>query len=296
MEVTYLIQSFANSFLDTFFLLVTKLSETEVLVFIIGVTYWCTDNKFGRPYFAAISFNMGMNAMLKNIFRIPRIFNSDYPKVRVVDAAVKTATGYSFPSGHTQFATVVYGVIGTYKKGIIRIACYLIILLVGISRIYLGVHTVYDVIFAFAVGIISSLLCMKYFEKLIKINPWIAMVFAIPALLGIVFVDPGADGDTFQTAGMVTGVFLGIVIDEKYINFDYRASFKNQILKVAIGLAVALALHKGLKIVTYLIASDGTCFIWFLTFARYFLIGLWITAGFPALSKKMFKLNADVKI
>lgn len=289
MAVTYFLQRFANPALDSFFLLATQLAEEVVLILIIGITYWCTDKRFARPYLSAIACNMGVNAFFKNIFRVPRLFHSEFPKVRVVDAAVTKATGYSFPSGHTQFATAVYGGLGAYKKGVLRLLLFFVVLLVGVSRIYLGVHTVYDVLFALAAGILSTLFCMRYYERLIAKNIWFSMLFALPAVLCMLLVDPSAEGDTFQTAGLVTGVFLGIVLDEKYIHYDTKTTFARQFVKVVIGIAAALFLQNGLKFLFFLFAAEDSVLYWFLTFVRYFLIGTWVTAGLPFLAKKFRK-------
>lgn len=85
-------------------------------------------------------------------------------------------SGFSFPSGHAYLSTIVYGYmiylisknyIGKYKK-IYTSLLILLVILIGISRIYLGVHYATDIIFGHALGLLSILLFITYLEKLKK--------------------------------------------------------------------------------------------------------------------------------
>ena len=79
--------------------------------------------------------------------------------------------GYSFPSGHTFTSVTFYGIIAyiiyknvksTFLKWTLIVACILLILLVGFSRVYLRLHYASDVIAAFCLGLIWLLLA-KWF-------------------------------------------------------------------------------------------------------------------------------------
>ncbi|MBE6903605.1 MAG: phosphatase PAP2 family protein [Ruminococcaceae bacterium] len=291
MEVTYFLQSFANEYLDFFFLNITKLSETMLVIVLLGFIYWCTDKKFAYPFAASVTFSLATNNMFKNIFKIERPFNLNDPKLRVVEEAVPAATGYSFPSGHTQLATVVYGTLGFHLKRIFKFLCFAAVILVGISRIYLGVHTVYDVVFALIIGSASSAFVMFTYNKFVSKSPWLILIYTLPAFLCVAFLDTSFLGDTFKTFGISFGAFLGMAINEKYIDFDSKGSVKKQVLKMVLGIAVALIIQGGLKAVFSLIATTGAI-SHILVCIRYFLIGFWIAAGFPFVIKKYLK-NID---
>lgn len=101
-----------------------------------------------------------LNRLLKYLFHRPRPFFDD---------PILTLTSYSFPSGHTMLATVLYGVIAAYfvtnarrwqQRALILISAGLLILLVGFSRIYLGAHYLSDVLAAFAEGFAWLSLCL----------------------------------------------------------------------------------------------------------------------------------------
>jgi undecaprenyl-diphosphatase len=103
---------------------------------------------------------MLLNKILKYAFQRPRPHFDD-PLVSL--------TSYSFPSGHTMTATVLYGVLAAYfftntedwrrRVAIILVAGFLIVL-VAFSRVYLGAHYLSDVLGAMAEGMAWLALCL----------------------------------------------------------------------------------------------------------------------------------------
>ena len=103
---------------------------------------------------------MGLNRLLKYSFQRPR------PSL---DDPILSLTGYSFPSGHTMAATVLYGVLAAFLvtkikawqwRALILGVAGCLILLVGFSRIYLGAHYLSDVVAAMAEGLAWLSLCL----------------------------------------------------------------------------------------------------------------------------------------
>jgi membrane-associated phospholipid phosphatase len=101
-----------------------------------------------------------LNRLLKYAFHRPRPFFND-PLLKL--------TSYSFPSGHTMTATVLYGVLAAYffttttdlrARVLIVFSASLLILLVGLSRMYLGAHYLSDVLGAMAEGLAWLSLCL----------------------------------------------------------------------------------------------------------------------------------------
>jgi undecaprenyl-diphosphatase len=82
---------------------------------------------------------------------------------------IVTLSSYSFPSGHALASTVFYGTLAAYlvprvksagQRPAILAAAFLMVILVGLSRIYLGVHFLSDVLAAVAEGLAWLALCM----------------------------------------------------------------------------------------------------------------------------------------
>jgi len=109
---------------------------------------------------SAVLGGMLLNRFLKLIFHRPRPYFED---------PILTLTSFSFPSGHTIIATVLYGVMAAYfiaqtrssrRRVLITLAAGLMIALVGFSRIYLGAHYLTDVLAAMAEGLAWLSLCL----------------------------------------------------------------------------------------------------------------------------------------
>lgn len=121
-------------------------------------------------WLAAVAASVGggalLNRLLKYAFQRPRPHFDD-PILRL--------TSYSFPSGHTMAATVLYGIIAAYLfaktpdwrwRVLIILSASLLIALVGFSRIYLGAHYLSDVLAAMAEGLAWMSLCLTLFDYL----------------------------------------------------------------------------------------------------------------------------------
>ena len=121
--------------------------------------YWLT------AVWLSVFGGMLLNVQLKIVFQRARPSFSD---------PVISLTGYSFPSGHTMAATVLYTVVAAYLLSQIRrgparllviIAAAVLIIIVGFSRIYLGAHYLSDVLGAIAEGLAWSSLCLTLFHS-----------------------------------------------------------------------------------------------------------------------------------
>ena len=138
---------------------------STIAVFILFLVYWCMDRKTGR--FGLLCFSLGqfMNQTCKAIFCIPRPWIRN-EAIHPSEHAIESASGYSFPSGHSQTAMSSYGALivnGNYGR-VIRMILMICILLVGLSRNYLGVHTPQDVLAGFGMGILSIVI-VAYIQK-----------------------------------------------------------------------------------------------------------------------------------
>ena len=145
--------SWRNEFLTTFFTVFTFLGGTTVLtmgsVFIGVMALWLCRNIF-LPFFIAI----GGSALCTHLTKL--LFERTRP-----EAGLITETSFSFPSGHTANSTAFYGFLAFLlflrlsrkrQKIILLIGITLFLLLMGLSRIYLGVHFTSDVLGGYLMG------------------------------------------------------------------------------------------------------------------------------------------------
>lgn len=283
MEFLTFLQSIRTSVGDALMSLITHFGE-ETLFMAIGLIFlWCVDKK--RGYYILFTGFIGtvFIQFLKITFRIPRPWVQD-PNFQIVESARLEATGYSFPSGHTQCATTLYGGIARSERKYKWLMWSSIALcaLIAFSRMYLGVHTPLDVLVALAIGIALVLVLHPLMMKPHK-NPWIMY-----ATLGVIFlvtlgnllyvelfrfpadVDPENMESALENAWKLFGVVVGMCIiypiDEKFIRYKTDAVWWAQILKLAGGLGIVILVKSLLKspLNALLGASVGNCVRYFI--------------------------------
>lgn len=263
MELLYALESIRTPFLDKLMGLVTNLGGEAVFIVAAIVVFWCLSKSCGY-YMMTVGFaGTIINQFLKLWFRIPRPWVKD-PNFTIVESARAEATGYSFPSGHTQNAFAVFGAPARFfKNTALRIVFIFLIALTAFSRMYVGVHTPLDVGVSLIVGTILVFVIYPFFRDMDKSPKKVYIIFGIFIVLAAAFVafvelyDFPADIDAenyasgLKNAYMILfcaiGLMLTFFIDTKYVRFHTQAVWWAQIIKVVVGLAILLALKSVLK-------------------------------------------------
>lgn len=276
IEIIKFIQSMISPFWDTVFQIVTITGEEPFYILVAAIIFWCVNKKFGYKLGFALLTSTIVNSALKDAMNLSRPIGT--PGIRSL--RVETATGQSFPSGHTQGAATLWiSAIIQVRKRWMYITGSVAILLVGCSRLYLGVHWPIDVIGGIVIGtawVFISNYIFDYAETTKK--TWILMIIVVPMLIGMLFF---REKTYYTIAGTVFAFFIGYILESKYVKFDVRASKLKQVIKLVFGLSILIILKGTLKkILPINIFAD---------FFRYFLIGLWITLGAPYIFKRFIK-------
>jgi len=263
MSLLYWLESIRNPVLDGFFSLITRLGDETMFIVAAIVVFWCFSKKIGYYIMAAGVCGTVVNQTLKITCRVPRPWVKD-SSFTIVESAREAATGYSFPSGHTQNGVVVWGGIARVaKKTWLRIVGIVLAVLVGLSRMYLGVHTPADVSVAAACGLALIFGLYSVFDKSDEKPQYITYVFAAIAALALaaaLYVElrvwpADIDGHNLASAiknsytmlGCALGALIAAPIERKYVRFETKAPWWAQILKVAVGFGLMMALKGGLK-------------------------------------------------
>lgn len=300
MAFLHFLENLRNPVLDVFFSTVTHLGEETFFILLGLIFFWCINKKEGY-YLLSIGFiGTVLNQFLKLLFRIPRPWVKD-KSFTIVESARAEATGYSFPSGHTQSSVGVFGGIARYNKSFVgKVICITICVLVPLSRMYLGVHTPADVLVSFciALALIFGLypLIHKCFDNLKAMRTLLIsmIVLSVGLLLYVYFYNFPSDIDVknlesgmknaYKMLGCTLGIFVAFEIDNKFINFDTSGKLLTQILKFVFGILPLLLIKSGLK--TPLYALFGGSFL--ADGVRYFLIVIFAGCIWP-LTFKWFK-------
>ncbi len=263
MEVLYRLQEIRTPVLDTVMALITRMGEETIFMLAAIIVFWCI-SKRGGYYLLTVGF-LGTiaNQFLKLLFRIPRPWVLD-PQFEIVESARKAATGYSFPSGHTQNAVGTFGGIARMtSKRWVRVCCIVIFLLVAFSRMYLGVHTPWDVGVSFVIGtvlVFAVYPLIRSTEEHPRRMLWLLVgmvacsglylaftyAFPFPADIDAANLQSGIENG-WKLLGATLGMLLACWLDQKYIHFETKAAWWVQILKIVFGLILLLAIKGGLK-------------------------------------------------
>lgn len=261
MEILEFLQDIRTPFRTAINLWITELGSETVVIGLVCLLYWCINKKFGYRI-AFVYFVSGLVVQTaKVLFKVPRPWIQS-KTIAPVDEAVGGATGYSFPSGHTQSATALYGTIAYHgKRKAVQLGMLALILLVAFSRLYLGVHTPMDVSVAMFVTLLITI-GMNYVvdSKIIykmKQETLLSVLLVIPLamlMLGIVqinFTNVNYDDmlDFIKSAGAATGFAFGWYFETKYLDFDEtKGNVWQKALRYIIGIVILLAIKSGLKV------------------------------------------------
>lgn len=263
MELLYWFESIRNPVLNVFMSLVTHLGEETF--FMVGAlfVFWCVDKRRGY-YLLSVGFvGTLINQWLKIICRVPRPWVKD-PNFTIVESARAEAAGYSFPSGHTQTAVGFFGGVARFTERTgLRAACIVILLLVSISRMYLGVHTPADVGVSFVVAAVLVFALYPLMESTLWFPNRIYLILGVLLGFSLAFVGfmeffpfpAGIDADNFaeavknsySMAGAVGGMLVVSVFDNKVLQFPNRAPWWGQVVKMVGGLVLVVLVKSLLK-------------------------------------------------
>ena len=313
INILLALQDFRNgtgAFLAAFLSKMTWLGETNTAIVIMALLYWCVSKDFGTYFLMGWSGNRLVNGMLKVTVCAYRPWIRD-ARVLPYGDSITTATGYSFPSGHTMNAATVYGG-GAVRKDlprVLRIVLGLLVLLVAFSRNYLGVHTPQDVLVGAAAGILVMWLTVKLMEW-VKIHPekdllvvcigvGLAIAVAIYAAVKPYPVDKDAAGkvlvegakmanDTFKGVGWCAAFLTGWILERRFVQFSTDISMVKRFTRLAVGLlsyyAVSLIFVPAVK--NWISGAPGT-------FVSCYLQMLYVAFIFPWILKRFEKTDSE---
>ena len=275
IEVIIAIQTIRSPALDVFFQGVTFLGDAEFYLLLAPIIIWSVNYRLGARLGILLLLSSSINEALKNLFMQPR------PCEPRPDICIDQAEGYGIPSGHSQNAIVFWGVIAHWvSKAWAWVAAIILMLLIGLSRIYLGVHFPSDVIVGWAIGIVILGLYIVLGERVEKwlgglsLALQILLALSLPVLLLV--IQP--NDVMVQITGAFAGIAVGVALGVRYLDFDAGGQFWKRAVRFLVGVAVVAAIYFGLRII---FPGDGETLYAVFRFIRYGLVGIWISLGAP---------------
>ena len=261
MEFLYLLEKIRLPGLNELMLAVTELGGELPFLVAALIVFWCVDKRQGYYVLSVGFLGTLTNQFMKLWFRIPRPWVLD-PEFTILEQAREAATGYSFPSGHTQNSVGTFGALAvTNKNKWVRVICLALVILVPFSRMYVGVHTPADVLVAAAMAIVFlAVLHPVIYKNDGKNIPVLLAVMTLLAVAFLLFVElypfpmdidlhnlESGVKNAYTLLGSLVGLIIVYLVDQRYLHFDTKAVWWAQVLKVAFGLLVVLAVKSGMK-------------------------------------------------
>jgi undecaprenyl-diphosphatase len=284
-EITNVLRD-ALPWAESFFRIITEFGAETIFVVLIFAGYWTYKKKESMQVGLLLVASVLTNYWLKVAIANPRPpLSYRLPEV--------DAPNYSTPSGHSQNSTAVYGGIAIKaRRWWLTLAAALLSILVGVSRVYLGVHYLEDIILGWGVGIVILLAYIyawssveQFLSKYREEAPYVVLILV--GFVGLVicaYLLPQPPDDNFGlTAGLTMGLPLGLLLEKKFVNFSVEPHDGQKwrlVVRVVVGLVLMLGAMLGLR--SFLPSED----IWLRT-ARYGFVVLIGTFIWPFIFKKL---------
>lgn len=307
MDILYALEKIRTPFWNGVMSAVTQLGGEVIFIVAAVVVFWCV-SKWEGYYLMTIAFcGTVLNQFLKLICRVPRPWVRD-PNFTIVESARAEATGYSFPSGHTQNAIGLFGGMARWGgRRWVRLGLTTLALVIAFSRMYLGVHTPADVgvSLVLAAALVLGLYpLMRRAQEKPRYMGYVLAAMLVVSGAFVVFVetcgfpaDMDAEnlasgiGNAWKMLGAVAGMTLAWLLDRRYIHFETQAVWWVQVIKVAVGMALLLAIKSGLKApLLAILGHEGLA-----GGVRYFLLVLVAGAVWPLVFRPMSKWGKGEK-
>lgn len=279
LDILHGIQTMVGPFWDQVFYWVTEFYSEDAYMAILPVLFLVADKRLARYFATVFLFNHWLNTGLKHVLDAPRP-----PEELWRPGFAKTAIGGGMPSGHSQGPLLFWGAVALeVQRRWVTVLVILVILAIGFSRLYGGVHWPADVLVGWTLGLLMLLIFHRGKAFMTRaLSEWTLPMRLLPAVVVpvVTLAIFHSASDSYAACGAWLGLWVGSLIEERYVGYQARHyGVVRLVLHALLGVAVLFGLRVGLKMV--LGESDIA------SFGRYILIGLAATLVVPWLCSRI---------
>lgn len=293
---------------------ITQLGSEVFFLLSVSLLYWCINSRLGIQVALILLLSTSLNSVLKLAFASPRPYWFSAP-----DEIGEIEASFGLPSAHAQSAAAVWGLIAQrQRQRWVKMAALLLIVLIGLSRLYLDVHFLIDVLTGWLVGAVVLLLFSRFAQPVaqwfqryrLKQQMAIAFISSLLLLLPSLLVAQIREIGQFPLPWMerlqqispealpppfslempvsVAGTWFGLVIGLLWLSYRRpwlpKGTLQTRVSHYLVGMVVAVAIWAGLSAV---FPSGSTPIAYSLRYLRYALVGGWVAAGAPIIFRWM---------
>lgn len=267
MDYLYTLQCIRESTPDFVNMIFYLISEVVLKggVVVAAYIYWCINKSEGMTILLGYTTSYSVNQLIKNTACVYRPWIKD-SRLYVAPSAASSATGYSFPSGHTVTAASIFGGIGIWQRNRkwLTFLMFFIVLLTAFSRNWLGAHTMADVLTAIVdtALIMCLIFVIKYFavrsNKLQTVLCFGGIALSIIILIilefknypmdytaeGVLLVNPyDMKTDCYTACGMSCGALLGWWLEKRFVNFEIQGVWWRKLIRFLCGFVLVFGFY-----------------------------------------------------
>jgi hypothetical protein len=278
------------------------LGTEDFFMVVLPIIFWCVDTDLGIRVAFILMFSNGINDAFKMALHGPRPY---WLSSKVQGMAVETSFGV--PSNHTQSAMAIWGIMAAYlRKWWAWLIAILLVILIGLSRMYLGVHFPHDVLLGLLIGGLVLWLVLRFWDPVVvwakkqNIGQQILAAFLASLVLFLIPLIPfvwlkvthwqapqewaafATQTISLQGASTSAGTLFGILAGLAWLAsqgwFQTKGPWWKLVLRYLLGVVGVLIIRYGLK---FIFPDGEAALAYFFRYLRYALIGFWVTGGAP---------------
>ncbi len=274
------VQSFSSPALTAVIKAITFLGNPEFCIVVILLLLWCIDEKKGFRICLLLGLSTGLNSVIKSMLRVPRPYQVDSSVMLLQEA------DYATPSGHAQNSAVMWpffakniNALQKQKYNVIKLLiAFVFPLLIGFSRIYLGVHYPSDVLAGWCIGFLIILCEFVLGERFAKFFGTLRRSLKILICFAPCFLFLCIDKTRIDMPAFIFGLAVGRIYITESGGFSAKEGrFYQKIIRFFVGVVIA-------GIVYYLLnfAKEFDQISRYARFIQFCFLGWWLTFGAPA--------------
>jgi len=239
-NINIFVQNFGNPLVDKLFVAITNSGSHAVYFILASIIFWCFSKKTGIRAMYVILFSAFLAIFAKNIMVMPR--PPEYLHKMEVE-------GFGFPSAHAQVSAGFWGYLGGVARNKkITLICAAALILVSLSRVYLGVHFVGDVMGGILFGLVIALISLNaeswlFNWKMSRITKYFVAVM-LPAVLMIIAAFLGNSLEQLVELWLImVSIGLGYTLEEERIGLEDAKNNRQRIKRAFTGLPVVALVY-----------------------------------------------------